>query len=135
MSQVIEAKSLQLTPRGPRSSLTYEFDQQTQSERQHLQIWREGDQCTVVFKNADHISTGSLNYRFYSTHEDFNDDYLSGDFWFSTWPVIAEGLNEALADSKEGIEFEVQPIELPAWAIGDTTAIPIPTNAFDNPDL
>lgn len=131
MSHVIEAKFLQLTPRGPRWSLTYEFDQQTQSERQHLRIWREGDQCTVVLKNA----AADGNYRYYSFHEDFNDDYSSGDFWFTQWPVIAEGLNEALADSKEGIEFEVHPIELPSWAVGDTTAIPLPANVFDDPDF
>lgn len=130
MSHVIEAKLLQLTPRHHQLSLTYEFDQENQSERQQLRIWREVDRCTIVFKNA----AADGNYRFYTFHEDFNDDYQSGDFWFSTWPVIAEGLNDVLADSKEGIELEVQPIELPAWAIGDTTAIPLPANLFDCPD-
>jgi hypothetical protein len=131
MILVIEAKFLQLTPRRDQLSLTYEFDQETQSERQQLRIWREVDRCTIVFKNA----AADGNYRFYTFHEDFNDDYSSGIFWFSTWPVIAGGLNEVLADSDEGIAFEVQPIEFPSWAVGDATAIPLPANAFDNLDL
>jgi hypothetical protein len=133
MTHLIEAKFLQLTPRRGDWSLTYEFDQENQSERQQLRIWREGVQdcrCSLVLKNA----TYEGNYRFYTFHGDFNDDYTSADFWFTTWPVIANGLNAALSDSGEDFEFEVHPLELPSWAIGDTTAIPLPSDLLDVDD-
>jgi hypothetical protein len=129
MTYLIEAKFLQLTPRRDDWSLTYEFDQENQSERQQLRIWREGVQdrrCSLVLKNAAYDG----NYRFYTFHEDFSDDYTNGDFWLTTWPVIADGLNEALADSDEGIAFEVQPFLLPSFVLVDATSISLPSG-FD----
>ena len=125
MNQVIKAKNFSLTLRNESQfSLTVEMKQATQPRRQHLRIWREVDQFTLVLKDAKQGG----NYRFYCHHEDYEDNYTSVDFWLRTWPLMASALNEKLEGTNECIVLEAEPLILPSWVHFERNQLALPEN-------
>ena len=125
MNQLIEAKDFCLSPRCEgQLSLSVVMTLLTQPRRQHIRIWREIDQFTLVLQDEKM----SRNMRFYSHHEDYEDNYTSVDFWSGTWPSIASGINKELEGTNEFIELETKPLILPSWVRLDCNQLALPEN-------
>jgi hypothetical protein len=123
--QLILVKNFSLTPRcETQLSLTTVLKQSTQPRRQHLRIWREVNKFTLVLKDEKEVG----NYRFYSHHEDYEDNYKSVDFWLRTWPLVARDINEELECTNEGIELETEPLLLPSWIQCEFSQLELPEN-------
>ena len=125
MNQLIEAKDFCLSPRcEAQLSLTVVMTLLTQPRRQHIRIWREVNQFTLVLQDEKM----SRNMRFYSHHEDYEDNYTSVDFWSGTWPLIASGINKELDGTNECIELEIEPLILPSWVLFESNKLGLPEN-------
>ena len=125
MNQLIEAKDFCLTPRcEDQLSLTVVMTLLTQPRRQHIRIWREVNQFTLVLQDEKM----SRNMRFYSHHEDYGDNYTSVDFWSGAWPLIASGINKELDGTNECIELEIEPLILPSWVRFESNKLALPEN-------
>ena len=125
MNQLIEAKDFCLSPRCEgQLSLTVVIMLLTQPRRQHIRIWREVNQFTLVLQDEKM----SKNMRFYSHHENYDDNYTSVDFWSGTWPLIASGINKELDGTNEFIELETKPLILPSWVRLDCKQLALPEN-------
>ena len=130
MNQLIEAKYFCLSPRCEgQLSLTVVMTLLTQPRPQHIRIWREVNQFTLVLQDEKM----SRNWRFYSHHEDYEENYTSVDFWLGAWPLIASGINTELEDTNECIELETEPLILPEWVHFEHNQLALPDNFFDFP--